>query len=47
VEEVTEKFKTTTNDRQREKWLVMCNVLVATRPADTIALHTATARRRN
>jgi transposase len=44
VEEVTEKLKTTTNDRQREQWLVISNVLVDARPADTIALHTATSR---
>jgi len=44
VEEVTEKLTTTTNDRQREQWLVISNVLVDARPSDTIALHTATAR---
>lgn len=44
VEEVTEKFTTTTDDRQRETWLGMYHVLVDTRPADTIAVHTATAR---
>jgi len=44
VEEVTEKLKTTANDRQREKWLVIYNVMVDARPADTIALHTATSR---
>ncbi|MFP4438784.1 MAG: winged helix-turn-helix domain-containing protein [Chloroflexaceae bacterium] len=44
VEEVTEKLKTTTNDRQREQWLVISNGLVDARPADRIALHTATSR---
>lgn len=44
VKEVTEKLKTTTTDRQREKWLVIYNVLVDARPADTIALPTATSR---
>jgi transposase len=44
VAEVTEKLKTTTDDRQREKWLVIYNVMVDTRRAETIALHTATSR---
>jgi len=43
VEDVTEKLKTAEDDRQREKWLVIYNVLVDTRPAATIALHTATS----
>jgi transposase len=44
VEEVKEKLHTADAERQRGKWLVIYNALVDPRPAETIALHTATSR---
>lgn len=44
IEEITNKLHTADHDRQRAKWFVMYNALVDPRPADSIALHTATTR---
>lgn len=44
VEEVKHHLHTADDDRQRGKWLVIYNVLVDLRPAETIALHTATSQ---
>lgn len=44
VEEVKDKLHTADRERQRGKWLVIYNALVDPRPAETIALHTATSR---
>jgi transposase len=44
VEDVKHQLHTADDERQRGKWLVIYNALVDPRPADTIALHTATSR---
>jgi transposase len=44
VAEVKAKVHAADDDRQRGKWLVIYNALVDPRPAETIALHTATSR---
>jgi hypothetical protein len=41
--EIKEKLHTADVERQRGKWLVISNALVDPRPAETIALHTATS----
>jgi transposase len=43
VAEVKAKVHAADDDRQRGKWLVIYNALVDPRPAETIALHTATS----
>jgi hypothetical protein len=43
IEEIKEKLHTADVERQRGKWLVISNALVDPRPAETIALHTATS----
>jgi transposase len=44
VEELKEKLHAADDERQRGKWLVIYNALVDPRPAETIAMHTATSR---
>jgi transposase len=44
LEEVTDNLHQADDTRQRGKWLVIYNALVDPRPADLIALHTATSR---
>jgi transposase len=44
IEEVKDKLHTADRERQRGKWLVIYNALVDPRPAETIAMHTATSR---
>jgi len=44
IAEVKEKLHTAERERQRGKWLVIYNALVDPRPAEMIALHTATSR---
>jgi len=43
IEEMKEKLHTADVERQRGKWLVISNALVDPRPAETIAVHTATS----
>ena len=45
VEEVQQKIKTATNFRRQQKWLIVYNALVDSRPAAQIALHTGTTER--